>query len=390
MAEIPKWPGSGSVISGSTPFGFYDEDSTYQTQGPQVASWCAKRLGYPIVDVELQDLQFYACFEEAVTEYGAQVHQFNIRQNMMKLQGSPTSSNLNNTFIGGGEVNNLVTLAQDYGSEAGVGGNVEWNKGYITVGSGSQTYDLLSHPSSSLSGSASTLINDLSNVEIKKIYHNVDPAITRYYDPFALTGTGYRNLIDDFGFGSYSPAVNFVMYPIYEDLLRIQAIELNDAVRRSGFSFKLINNKLTVFPIPQTTFKIWFDYIEKDDRSNIGARSSGGVVSDYSNVPYNNLTYNEINDVGKQWIRKYTLATAKEVLGAIREKYSSVPIPGSEVSLDGAALRAEAVSEKEDLITQLRENLEETSRRRQMEIEEEISEKMNNQLGRIPIPIFIG
>jgi hypothetical protein len=81
---------------------------------------------------------------------------------------------------------------------------------------------------------------------------------------------------------------------------------------------------------------------------------------------------------------------AKEVLGAVREKYSSVPIPGSELSLDGAALRAEAVSEKETLIEQLRENLEETSRRRQMEIEEEISEKMSNQLGRIPIPIFIG
>jgi hypothetical protein len=308
----------------------------------------------------------------------------------MKLQGSPTSSNLNNTFIGGGEINNLVTLAQDYGSEAGVGGSVEWRKGYITVGSGSQEYDLLTDPFSSLSGSASTLVNELSNIEIKRIYHNVDPAITRYYDPFALTGTGYRNLIDDFGFGSYSPAVNFVMYPIYEDLLRIQAIELNDAVRRSAFTFKLINNKLTVFPIPQTTFKIWFDYIEKDDRSNIGARSQGGVVSDYSNVPYQNLTFNSINDVGKQWIRKYTLALSKEVLGAIREKYNSIPIPGDTISLDGAALRSEASAEKETLITQLRENLEETSRRRQMEIEQEISEKMNQQLSLIPIPIFIG
>ena len=390
MADIPKWPGSGSEASGSTPFGFYDLDSSFTVEAPKVASWCAKRLGYPIVDVELQDLQFYACFEEAVTEYGAQVHQFNIRQNMMKLQGSPTSSNLNNTFIGGGEINNLVTLAQDYGSEVGVGGNVEWRKGSITVGSGLQTYDLLTHPSSSLSGSSSTLVNDQSNIEIKRIYHNLDPAITRYYDPFALTGTGYRNLIDDFGFGSYSPAVNFVLYPIYEDLLRIQAIEFNDTVRRSSFTFKLIDNKLTVFPIPQTTFNIWFDYIEKDDRSNIGARSQGGVVSDYSNVPYQNLTFNSINDVGKQWIRKYTLALSKEVLGAIREKYSSIPIPGETISLDGAALRAEASSEKESLITQLRENLEETSRRRQMEIEQEISEKMNQQLSRIPIPIFIG
>ena len=69
--------------------------------------------------------------------------------------------------------------------------------------------------------------------------------------------------------------------------------------------------------------------------------------------------YSLINDVGKQWVRKYTLALAKEMLGAVREKYSTVPIPGSEVSLDGASLRAEAQTEKDNLIEQLRENLNE-------------------------------
>ena len=100
--------------------------------------------------------------------------------------------------------------------------------------------------------------------------------------------------------------------------------------------------------------------------------------------------YSDINDVGKQWIRKYTLALAKEVLGSVREKYSSIPIPGGDITLDGGSLRNESMTEKDALILQLRENLEETSRRRQMEIEDEISERTNTQLSRIPMPIFIG
>lgn len=390
MVTIPKWSGTPGTISGSTPYGFYDNDTQFNAEGPRLANWVARRLGYPITDVELQDLQIYAAFEEAVTEYGAQVHQFNIRQNMLKTQGSSTGSSLNGTSINSGDVSTIIELAQDYGSEAGVGGTVEYKKGYVETKAGQQVYDLLNYTSSSLSGSASTFKHNQSNIEIKEVYHDFGPASVRYYDPYSMTGMGYRNLIDDFGFGEYSPAITFRMYPIYEDLLRMQAIEFNDQVRRSAFTFKLIDNKLTVFPIPKSDFKIWFDYIEKDDRSDLSQRSKKGVVSDYSNVPYNNLTYSEINDVGKQWIRKYTLALCKEVLGEIREKYSSIPIPDGEMTLNGPSLRSEAQSEKEALIQQLRENLDETSRRKQMEMESSISEQMQGQLSRIPNKIYIG
>jgi hypothetical protein len=205
-----------------------------------------------------------------------------------------------------------------------------------------------------------------------------------------MSGTGYRNLIDSFGFGGFSPAVNFVMYPIYEDMLRMQAIEFNDMIRRSSYTFKLINNKFTVFPRPSSEYKIWFDYILKSDRSNILAMSDANVVSDYSNAPYRNIPYSDINDIGQQWIKKYTLALCKELLGAIREKYNTIPIPGSEVTLDGAALRAEAQTEKDQLVEQLRENLEEVGRRRQMEITNEVGELMQNQLSRVPNYIYIG
>ena len=137
------WTGSvENDISGSTPFGIYDTDTEYQTEGPKVASWCAKRMGYPIVDVELVDLNFYACFEEAVSEYSAQVNQFNIKNNLSSLQGQPTGSNYTQKNIEGNPLPNLIQIANSYGTYAGVGGNVDIKSGSITIDSSSQTYDL--------------------------------------------------------------------------------------------------------------------------------------------------------------------------------------------------------------------------------------------------------
>lgn len=390
MSTIPKWPGSGSAITGLTPFGLYDADFEFQDQGPKVAKWVAHRLGYPITDVELQDVQIYTCYEEAISEYSAQVHQFNIRQNMLKLQGSSTTTSATGRNIQGGELTSIIGISKEYGSEAGVGGDIEWKRAYIQTENGKQKYNLLTDVGSSLSGSEETIISGSSNVEIKRVFHNNGPASTRYYDPYSMSGFGAQNMINNFGWGGFSPAISFVMMPVYEDLLRIQAIEFNDMVRRSSYTFELIGNELTVFPRPEGEFKIFFDYIHKSDRDDIIFRSPNNVVSDYSNAPYENLTFSNINDPGKQWIKKYTLALCKELLGAIREKYSSIPIPGSEVSLDGAQLRAEAQTEKDALIEQLRENLEETSRRRQMEIEAEVGERVNSQLGYIPTKIYIG
>ena len=184
--------------------------------------------------------------------------------------------------------------------------------------------------------------------------------------------------------------------PVYADVLRIQAIEFNDQIRKSAFSFQLRDNELKIFPRPQGTSTLWFEYYVKKDRDN-PLRSNqhsdnigSGVISDYSNVPLSNLTYKEINSVGKQWIWKYAAALAKELLGAVRSKYGSIPIPNSEVTLDGSTLKSEAATEKEYLITQLRETLEATSRQRQLEMKREESENLQQSLNRVPLKIYIG
>jgi hypothetical protein len=383
MSQSRVWTGTATFVTGSsTPFGLYDNDSNFQLDAPKVASWCAQRLGYPIVDVELISSSFFAVFEEAVSEYSAQVNQFNIRNNMGALEGQPTSSNFTNKSVLGSELNNVITIAEGYGTQANVGGRIDIKRGSILASAGTQSYDL------------QELWGDVSEsgerIDITKVFYESTPAISRFFDPYSVSGQGTLNLIDEFGFGSFSPAAQFILMPMYEDMLRIQAIEFNDQFRKSAFSFNIVNNKIQIFPIPTKTEKLWFEYMVKKDFREGNTIITPNVVSDYSNVGYQFQDYSKINDVGKQWIRKYTLALAKELLGAIREKYSTIPIPGSDVSLDGAALRAEAQTEKESLVTQLRENLEEVSKKTRMENESNMVEQQQKIIKSVPLAIYIG
>jgi hypothetical protein len=381
---VPIWQGSSSFSSGNTPYGFYDADSDFISSVDKFADWSARRLGYPIVDIEMQSGSFYACFEEAITEYSAQVNQFNIRDNLLHLQGQTTGSNLSGKKVTP-TLGRTIFLSQQYGTEAGAGGFVDWKKGSISVSSGSQEYDL-----NALYGAAS---ESGAAMEIKKVYHDATPAVNKYYDPYATTGFNTANFLQSFGFGDYSPGVSFTLMPVFEDLLRIQSIEFNDMVRKSQYSFSLINNKIRLFPKPTSNYKLYFDYILTSERNNTLVTGSGepeNVISDYSNAPYDNMKYQFINDVGKQWIRKYGLVLCKELLGNIRSKFGSIPIPGSEFTLDGETLRSEAASDKELLITELRETLEQTSRRVLMETDSEESMRLQEKLNKVPLNIYVG
>jgi hypothetical protein len=387
MAQELIYPGSSSFFPGQTPFGIYDDDYVFQEDAPKMALWCARRLGYPIQNIELIDENFYACFEESVSEYGAQVNQFNIRNNLDSLKGKSKATNLSSKLVQGTNLATLISISDAYGTLAGVGGNTDIKKGFIELVPGQQEYNL------------DTLWAAVSEsgkrIEVVKVFQEPTPAISRFFDPYSVSGQGTLNLIDEFGFGSYSPAAQFVLMPMFEDMLRIQAIEFNDQFRKSAFTFNIVNGKIRVFPMPTSTNvnlygKLYFDYFVKDEFTNNSTNVTADVISDYSDIPYDFMEYSGINDVGKQWVRKYTLALVKEMLGAIREKYSQIPIPGSEISLDGAALRSEAQTEKEGLMTQLRETLEELSRTKQFDNRNTEANQHQEMLRKVPLPIYIG
>ena len=383
MANIPIWPGSSSFFPGETPFGFYDNDLDFQTDADKFAKFAAQRLGYPIVDVELQDIQFYTALEEAVTTYGNEVYAYRVRQDYLSLEGGPTGSDLNNTLITP-NMGTIVRLSEQYGEEAGTGGNVTWRTGSLSLVKNTQKYDL----NAWAEANASLGTND--SIEVKRIFYYSDPAVVRYFDPYASTGIGFNSMMDNFGFGSFSPAVNFLLMPLSFDLQKLQAIEMNDQVRKSNYSFELINNQLKIFPIPTEDGTLYFEYIKTQDRYSSSFNNAYSGITNVSNVPYANPTYTQINSVGRSWIYEYALALSKEMLGYVRGKYGTLPIPNAEVTMNQSDLISAATTEKTSLIERLRGYLDETSRDKLLERRAQEAEFKQKELAQVPYVIYIG
>lgn len=541
---------------GMTPFGFYDSDTSFQSDAPKVARFCASRLGYPLMDVELQSGSMFTAFEEAITEYGNTIYAWKVKENYLSLEGGSTDMPANSMVLEP-SLQRIVEISKNYGSEAEVGGNITLHKGFIDLKAGVQEYDL------DLWAKQQGIVG---GIEIRRIFYEAPPAILRYFDPYAGTGTGMQSLMEAFGFGQYSPGVNFLLMPVSADILQIQAIEFNDQVRKSGYSFRIVNNKLTLFPIPQLEGKLRIEYYKLSDKRklNTGADniypeystwtseftasagetvtfthdlnlnltsasnteqfflvegtelyqmipdmftvsnetsnsfqatfhvpvqsgkvimqyktlevaedgltycrysspfsvtgSNGGtqriihtlqttdvgiqvfednedgtsglvlpgeaiivndhevdlvfsdpitghvvltarapevssnpdVITNVSEVPYENPTYSKINSIGRQWIFRYTLALCKEMLAYVRGKYSSVPIPDSEATLNQADLLTDARAEKEALLKELTDMLDTSSRKEQLARKAEEGEALQKTLTGIPMVIFIG
>lgn len=433
--ERIRWEGTATSPIGRTPFGFFDTDSEFVNFAPKAADWAAKRLGYPVVDIEMLDIQFYACLEEAIAEYSAQINQFSIKQNLYSLRGTSTSVNLTTSVLQTQPLPFYLKLSEAYGAEVGSGGNVDWRKASLEVKEGVQTYDL--------QGLFTQYYTDprtgekkLERIEVKRIFHEPPPSLNKIFDPMANSGMTHSNLLSEFGWNGMSPTgTQFLLRPINEDLMRLQAIEFNEQIRRSSYGFEVINNKLTIFPVPTKDFTLWFDYVFKRERDlaavqgyvdadefNVMPKTqteiteetteqvivdetqtgiddgsqtqssalSSNSITDASNVPFQFHNFASINDVGKRWIMKYYLSTCKELLGAIRAKYSSIPIPGGETSLDGETLRQEASQEKEQLITELREDLEVTSRSTTSEQLNQVADNLQENLRKVPNFLYIG
>jgi hypothetical protein len=387
-ATTPIWNGSGGAISGSTPFGFYDNDQTFQLDGPKVANYCARKLGFPIMEVELQSGSFYACFEEAVSVYAEELYQSKIKDNYLTLEGSSTGSNLNNTVVVP-NLNSIVTVAENYGTPIQVGGYVNQYKAPLYLTGSKQTYDLQDW---ALSGS---LITAGDRLVVNRIYYEAQPAVNQYYDPYIGGSINYQGATENFGWASYSPGLNFVLFPIYWDIARIQEIEMSNNVRRSMYTFQITNNKLTIFPWPEIDgIVVWIDYAKQSELKSITGNSPYGndqsLVANPSQAPYTTITYSQINQPGRQWIYEYTLALASELLGLIRGKYTQIPAPGAEVTLNGADLISKGRDQQTALRERLRQDFDDMSRRAQLERKQSENQSISSTLNEVPMFIYLG
>ena len=391
-------PTISTPASGSTPYGTYDNDASFVTESVDICKWVARRLGHPVMQLEFNSGSIYAMFEESISEYSLHINHYNMKNwiwesygSDSKLSGSGWSNNSENRMGTGSatvthpHMGTTFLLSDQYGEAIGLGGTKTMHTGSITITGSKQVYDLDN-------GSNIPASHKGKRLEIHTVFNQGPSSITRFYDPF--TGNyDQRNMLDSFGMGNVSPAVSFILRPVSHDITRAQAIETNDIIRKSAYSFELINNQLRVFPVPESDDsgnKIFFKYYVKEDKQSTASTFTNNRVTDPSNTPYKFITYSEINAPGRQWIRKFTLALSKELLGIIRSKYASLPLPNGEVAMDGESLKAEGREEKAQMLEELKEFLDSVSLSEKARQEQEQAESAQQVLAKAPLGIYIG
>ena len=392
--NIPIYDGCPQWTDDAVPFGFYNADTQFKTDAVKVAKFCAARLGYPLVDIELQSGSFFTAFEEAVTTYGNELYAYKIRDNQLSLEGLTTGSNLNQALITP-SFEPIVRLTEQYGEEAGSGGNVPYYTGSFALTASQQDYSFQTF----MTQSGYTGSEYQHGIEVKRVfYENPVPASSRFLDPYNGFGFGGVAAAGMMGIGGFGGMGGYLMAPLNYEVAVIQQIEMSETIRRNAYSFEIKADKLRIFPIPNfnnipsgsTGPQIWFEYILRDERIATSVKQTPDRVTNVSNSPYENPTYEFINSVGRQWIFEYTLALSKEMLGYVRGKYSTIPIPNADVTLNQSDLIAAATAEKTALIERLRTYFDETSRMASLERRANEADSKMKELQQVPWTIFIG
>ena len=375
--------------SNPTPFAAFDSDAQFQNEADKMVTFVKRKLGDDILSVELTKKQIWACFEESFFQYGQIVNEYQARSQLATFLGTSTGS------MSGSEqryphetLQFLERMAEPYAAEAGVGGSYNSVSGSIQLIKGQQDYDIYSSLKDADDNLlySSSLNTYNSKIKIQEVFHFNPQAAYRFFD--STSAINYLN--NEFSFESFTPETIFYVLPVFEDILRAGQMDISHRVRRSNYSFKVIGTKIRIYPTPtgdQTNRKLWMRVAFAPDPLN-PAYGDGTIygVSNLSNVPFGDLTYSTVNSIGRQWVRQYSLSLSTELLGLVRSKFKSLPIPNADIQLDGDGLISQGREDKKELITKLREMLDSLTYDKIIEMNATKAENIQKQLRTIPIP----
>ena len=378
-------------ITNPTPFGFYDAEGDFITEADNMVTFVKRKMGDDILSVELTKKQIFGAFEEAVLEYSSILNQFQAKSQLVNYLGFATGS------MSGSEekyprdnLEYLTRFAEPYAMEAGVGGSYNTTSGSIELTGSKQDYDIYK----SLKKDDGSLVFDDTKGKIKivEVYHFNPQAAYRFFD----TTSAINYLNNEFSFESFTPETIFYVLPVFEDILRAGQLDLSNRVRRSNYSYRVEGTKIRLYPCPSgRNIKMWLRVRQYPDPESPAYKDASIFgVSNMGNLPFGNIQYDRINSIGRQWIRQFTVALCREILGLIRSKFGSIPVPGAEVTLNGGDLISQGREDKDKLITTLREMLDTMTYDKLIEMQATRAENMNKQLRYIPVPngkaIFMG
>ena len=366
-----------SHSSQPTPFGTFDGESVFATDCDSMVRYVYSKLGGNVLQVELTNKDVYTSMEESALEYSATLNTYHARSILADIIGSTTGSLT-------GQQNKVARMnlslakrrAQAYSSEVLVGGTKTLHSASITLRANQQHYNL------NVLLSSSTLVTGSQRAEIKEIFHFSPTAAFRFFD----TTSAINYLHNEFSFESFTPETVFYILPIWEDVLRAQMLETSHNIRRSNYSYNLVNNVLSIFPVPTKEVSLYFTYYHVvDDPFNETNDPFVVGVSNLSNVPFGAVSYAKVNSIGRQWIRRFSFALSKEVLGMIRGKVGNIPIPNGEMILNADILLSNGREEQLTLREELRAMFESTTYQALAQQEVEAAENLRRQLSVVPL-----
>jgi len=373
-----------------TPFAAFDSDSEFQSDADSMYTFVRRKLGDDILSVELTKKQVWACFEESVFEYGKFVNEYMTKSQLSNMLGGSTGS------LSGSEarfpretLEFLMRKAEPYATHAAIGGSHNVVSGSIVLTGSKQDYDIYTELKDE---DGNLVVNNAVNspktkMRIFEVYHFNPQAAYRFFD----TTSAINYLNNEFSFESFTPETVFYVLPVFEDVLRAGQMDLSNRVRRSNFSYQLIGTKLRIFPKPTSTSagkNLWLQVGFVNDGLNPSyTDETMDGISNPSNLPYGNISYGNINSMGRQWVRQYTLACSKEILGLVRSKFSSVPIPNGDLQLNGSDLISSGKEEKERLRSELREMFDSLTYDKLIESQATEATNLQTILKTVPIPL---
>ncbi len=375
-----------------TPFGFFDSDSQFQVEADSMVTFVKRKLGDDVLSVELTRKEIWACFEESCCEYSRKIHEMKIQSELANVLGMPTASNDLTNRYPHQTLEFMMRQASPYSTYAGVGGVYNSTLGYVDLVSGKQDYNIYTELKDSVSGSlVYQNMTTKSQLRVLEVFH-FEPLAAQH---FLLNASNITNfLATNFNYESYVNSTVFYVLPIFEDVLRRGMLEAAFRVRRSNYSYEIMGSNLRIYPIPTTDLQTGRLYMKVQGALDpLNATALQGQdqtiygVSGPQNVPLGNIPFTSITQPGRQWIRQYTLALCKELLGLIRSKFSSIPIPNADLTLNGESLISSAKEEKDKLQTQLKEFLDNLTNAKLMEQQALLAENMQKQLKYVPMPL---
>jgi hypothetical protein len=364
--------------------------NSLSAEGSEIVKWVRYRLGEPKLPVELDNNQIFAAFEEANIEFSAQINKSqasNWLSSFYGLNRDFSTENLTNK-LPHHTLDFLMRMANPYASEAGLGGMQNQRKAFTTINTTDTDYSVLNDFTDFESNTPlSAYITSVGagTVEIRNVLHQEPSTMYRFYDPYSSVNL----MSQEFKYESFNNESVFYMQPIFADILRGSLLETNDRVRRSNHSYHQAGDRIRFLPKPAQNLKVWIEYTTAMDPNNPDFALANGDpsvtgINSIHNIPFTDIAYDEVNASGKAWIRQYTLAIAMEILGRIRRKFSSVPIPNGEIQLDGDALVGEATEKQQQLKEEIKEELEKLSNPEMLQREADMAEAIQRQLQLIP------